>query len=62
MRDLIRTKANDAGGVDKLSDEDAAFIRDNYLTDRSLTPDDVRAIAALICDPDGLDNNGLFDN
>jgi len=22
----------------------------------------LRAIAALICDPDGLDNNGLFDN
>ena len=62
MRKLIRVRADNVGGVDKLSDEDAAFIRDNYLSDRTLTPDDVRAIAGLICDPDGLDNNGLFDN
>ena len=62
MRKLIRSKVDEAGGVDKLSDEDAAFIRDTYLTDRTLTSDDVRAIANLICDPDGLANNGLYDN
>ena len=62
MRKLIRSKVDEAGGVDKLSDDDANFIRDTYLMDRTLTSDDVRAIANLICDPDGLDNNGLYDN